>query len=466
MSHTYDLVVVGLGSGGIVAAQFAANLGLRVAAIERDRVGGDCLWTGCVPSKALIASARRAHAMRSAERVGITPVEPDVDLAAVWRRMRAVQAQIAATDDDPDRLRTIGVEVVEGIARLAGPHTVQVADRTLHTRFVLLCTGSRPALPVIAGLEEAGVLTSDSFFALEQPPGSLAIIGGGPIGVELAQAWRRLGQEVTLVERGPRLLAPDEPALVARLTASLRGEGVDVRLDAVVDSLAVEGPEKVVRIADAPRPVSADEVLVAVGRRPDVEGLGLEALGIELAERGIVVDARLRTTVRSVYAAGDVAGRFAFTHSAAHEAVQAVRNMFFPGHEPAVTLVPWCTFTDPELAHAGMTAAQAREHFGDARVAVHELALERSDRARTDAEEDGALVLVTARHRLIGAHMLAPAAGEVIHELALAIRQKLKLHELSSLVHVYPTHSTAVLMLAGDAAFLRAKRFAWLMRHL
>lgn len=286
MSHACDLVIVGLGSGGIVAAQFAANLGLRVAAIERDRAGGDCLWTGCVPSKALIASARTAHAMRSADRVGITAVEPDVDLAAVWRRMRAVQAQIAATDDDPDGLLAIGVEVIEGVARLAGPHTVQVADRMLDTRFVLLCTGSRSALPVVAGLEEAGVLTSDSLFALERPPGSLTIIGGGPIGVELAQAWRRLGQAVTLVERGPRLLARDEPALVARLTATLRAEGVDVRLDAVAEEVAVAGGQKVGRIAGAQRPVAADEVLVAVGRRPVVEGLGLEALGIELGELG------------------------------------------------------------------------------------------------------------------------------------------------------------------------------------
>ncbi|MGI9098524.1 MAG: dihydrolipoyl dehydrogenase family protein [Solirubrobacteraceae bacterium] len=465
MKGAYHLVVVGLGSGGIVAAQFAAKIGLRVAAVERDRVGGDCLWTGCVPSKALIASARTAHAMRSAARVGITPVEPDIDLAAVWRRMRAVQAQIARTDDDPDRLRAIGVEVVEGDARLVGPHTVKVGRRTLDTRFVLLCTGSRPAVPVIAGLEQAGFLTNESLFEVERPPGSLTIVGGGPIGVEIAQAWRRLGPAVTLVERGPQLLARDEPALVARLTAKLRDEGVDVRLGAVAEEAAVEDGSKILRMADGARPIAADELLVAVGRRPDVESLGLEDLGIELAERGVVVDSRLRTTVRSVYAAGDVAGRFAFTHSAAHEAVQAVRNMFFPWHEQAVGLVPWCTFTEPELAHAGLTGTEARARFGDAQVAVHELSLEHTDRARTDAEDEGALVLVTARERLVGAHVLAPAAGEVIHELALAIREKLKLRDLSSLVHVYPTHSTAVLMVAAEAAFQRARRYAWLVRR-
>ena len=463
MSRRYDLVVVGLGSGGIVAAEFAARIGLRVAAVERDRVGGDCLWTGCVPSKAVIASARTAQGMRTAARVGLRPVEPDIDLAAVWRRMRSVQERIAETDDNPDRFRAMGVEVFEGEARLLDGHTVEAAGTRLDTRFILLCTGSRPAIPPIDGLEEAGYLTNETLFALERPPQSLVVLGGGPIGVEMAQACNRLGIGVTLLELGPSLLQRDEPKLVEILTRRLVAEGVEVRVDSEVERVRTDGARKFV---EAPAVTAvADDILVATGRRPNVGGLGVEELGIKLGDKGIGVDSRLRTSVRSVYAAGDVAGRFLFTHSAGHEAAQAVRNMFFPWRARAISFVPWCTFSDPELAHAGLTGAQARAKYGAEKVRVHELPLERSDRARTDAEEEGMLILVTAPERLVGAHALGPAAGELIHELAFAIRQKAKLHELSEHVHVYPTRSTSIVMMAADAAYERAKRFAWLIRR-
>ena len=463
MSRRYDLVVVGLGSGGIVAAEFAARIGLRVAAVERDRVGGDCLWTGCVPSKAVIASARTAQGMRTAARVGLQPVEPDIDLAAVWRRMRSVQERMAETDDNPDRFRAMGVEVFEGEARLLDGHTVEVAGTRLDTRFILLCTGSRPAIPPIDGLEEAGYLTNETLFALERPPQSLVVLGGGPIGVEMAQACNRLGIGVTLLELGPSLLPQDEPKLVEILTRRLVAEGVEVRVDTEVERVRTDGARKFV---EAPAVTAvADDILVATGRRPNVGGLGVEELGIKLGDKGIGVDSRLRTSVRSVYAAGDVAGRFLFTHSAGHEAAQAVRNMFFPWRARAISFVPWCTFSDPELAHAGLTGAQARATYGAEKVRVHELPLERSDRARTDAEEEGMLILVTAPERLVGAHALGPAAGELIHELAFAIRQKAKLHELSEHVHVYPTGSTSIVMMAAEAAYERAKRFAWLIRR-
>ena len=465
MSRDYDLVVVGLGSGGIVAAEFAARLGLKVAAIERDRVGGDCLWTGCVPSKAVIASARTAQAMRSAARVGLKPVEPEIDLSSVWLRMRSVQDRIAATDDNPDRFRAMGVEVLEGEARLTDPHRVEVAGRALDTRFTLLCTGSRPAVPPIDGLTEVGYLTNETLFALESPPQSLAILGGGPVGVEMAQACCRLGIEVTLLELADSLLSRDEPRLVEILGRRLVAERVDPRTAVRVVDASTAGPRKLLRLADDRGEVAADDILVAVGRRPNVQGLGLEELGVEMATNGVVVDPRLRTSVGSVYAAGDVAGRFLFTHSAGHEAAQAVRNMFFPGRGRAIDLVPWCTFTEPELAHVGMTAAEARERHGPKRVRVHELPLERSDRARSDAENEGALILATARDRLVGAHALAPAAAELIHELALAVSVKMRLRDLSRLVHVYPTLSTTIVMLAAEAAYERARRYSWLIRR-
>ncbi|MFP5377713.1 MAG: dihydrolipoyl dehydrogenase family protein [Acidimicrobiia bacterium] len=466
MGRRYDLVIVGMGSGGMVAAEFAASLGLRVAVAERGRVGGDCLWTGCVPSKALLASAKVAHHLRTAGRFGLPATEAAIDTAGVWQRIRAVQERIAATDDSPDRFRALGVEIVAGSARLTGPHTVEVAGRELRSRFVLVCTGSRPAVPPVPGLADAGYLTSETVFDLERAPRRLVAIGGGPISVELAQGLNRLGVAVTVLQRGPRLLPRDEPELVEILTGRLSREGVDVRLDVDVRAVAVEGGAKVVTGDQGGEPArwEADELLVSAGRRPNVDGLGLEEVGVRVGPRGVEVDDRMRSSVPSVYAAGDVAGRHLFTHSAAHEALRAVRDMFFPGRGTVSDLVPWCTFTDPELASAGLTASRARERHGDA-VRVRRLDLSHSDRARADGDDEGRLVAVCGpRGRLVGAHLLAPGAGEMIHELALVIRHGGRLADLSKLIHVYPTMSTSVGQLAAEATFESALRLGWVAR--
>ncbi|CAN5644798.1 FAD-dependent oxidoreductase [soil metagenome] len=463
--HRYDLVVVGMGSGGMVAAEFAASLPLRVAVVERDRVGGECLWTGCVPSKALIASARVAQAMRTGDRWGLPAVEPDVDTAAVWERVRAVQDRIGATDDSPERFERLGIEIIRGEARLIDPHTVGVGDRRLSTRFVLLCTGSRPSSLAIDGLAQTGFLTNENVFTLEHPPASITMIGGGPITIELAQAMHRLGVEVTVLEKAPAILGREQPELVAILVGLLGEEGLTICTGVDIERVVVEGGRKVVEGSHegAARRWEAEELLVAAGRTPNLEGLGLDAVGVETSRRGVVVDERMRTSVGSVYAAGDVAGRFAFTHTAAHEAVRAVRDMFFPGRGTVSGLVPWCTFTDPELAHVGLTTEEARQRHGSA-VEVHRLDLAHSDRARADGHAEGAVVVVSAGGALVGAHVLAPAAGEVIHELALALHQGMALSELASLIHVYPTLATSVGQLAAEAAFAGARRWAWTVR--
>jgi pyruvate/2-oxoglutarate dehydrogenase complex dihydrolipoamide dehydrogenase (E3) component len=467
----YDLVIVGLGSGGIVAAELATAVGLRVAAVEQGRIGGDCLWTGCVPSKALLASAKVAHQMRTATRLGLPAHDPDVDTRQVWRRIRAVREEIAATDDSPERLMAIGVELVTGRARLADPRTVEVLDHDgivsarLATRFVLLCTGSHPAVPGVAGLDAVDYLTNETVFDVDDVPRSLTVLGGGPVGVELAQAMQRLGVRTTVLQRGPRLLPRDEPSLVELLTGALRTEGVDLhcdvdvtRVERVGDGIVVHGSEH-----GDERRFHSDGLLVATGRSPNVAGLGLEAIGVRTERRGVAVDDRLRTSVESVYAAGDVTGRALFTHAAAYEAATAVRNMFFPGRGRARALVPWCTFTDPELAHAGMTHAEARAAHGDrAELWRHDLV--HNDRARAEAQTDGAVLLVTARRRLVGAHVLAPAAGELIHELTYAIERRARLEDLARLVHVYPTIGTSVAKLSADAAFEKARRYRWLVR--
>ncbi|HEV2767681.1 MAG TPA: FAD-dependent oxidoreductase [Acidimicrobiales bacterium] len=465
MVSRYDVVIVGMGSGGMAAAEFAASLPLRVAVVERDRVGGECLWTGCVPSKALLASAKVAHTLRTADQWGLPPTDVAFDTKPVFDRLRTVQDEIARTDDDPRRFEALGVEVVRGEARLVDPFTLAVGDRLLRTRFVLLCTGSSPVTLPVEGLEDAGYLTNENVFELERAPASLTVIGGGPIAIELAQALHRLGVRVTVLEKMDGVLGRDQPELVAVLVRLLREEGLDLQTGVDVERVTVEGGAKVVhgRRGGELLRWEAEELMVAVGRRPNLGGLGLEDLGVATTRKGVTVDRRMRTSVPSIYAAGDVAGRYLFTHSAGHEAVRAVRDMFFPGRGEVDDLVPWCTFTDPELAHAGLTAAEARERHGDD-VEVHRLDLAHSDRARADGHSEGAVIAVTTKGKLVGAHVLAPAAGELVHELALAVSKGMKLSTLASLIHVYPTLATTVGHLAVESAYASAGRLAWVVR--
>jgi pyruvate/2-oxoglutarate dehydrogenase complex dihydrolipoamide dehydrogenase (E3) component len=464
MTDRYDLVIVGMGSAGIGAARFASTLGLRVGAVERHRIGGDCLWTGCVPSKALLASAKVAHHMRTADRFGIERVEPRVELEQVWRRIHRIQAAIRDAEDNREHFEAMGVEIVVGEARLTGPNLLEVGGRELRSRYVLLCTGSHPAVPPVPGLAEAGFVTSETIWEVERVPRSVIVLGGGPIGVELSQGLRRLGVDVTLLQSGDRILPRDEPELADTLAGVLRSEGVSLVLGSTCERITIEDGLKVAHGRPGER-FGAEEIVVATGRTPNLDGLGLEEIGVDFSATGIDVDDRLRTSVKSIYAAGDVAGRYLFTHSAAYEASIAVRNMFFPGSSKAPSLVPWCTFTDPELAHAGLTEQDAIAAHGQARVTVHRAGLEHSDRARADGATEGAVILVAAKGKLVGAHLLAPGAGELTHELAFAIQDGRAVADLANLVHVYPTIATSVNLLAAEAAYEKARRYRWLIRR-
>ena len=458
----YDLMIVGMGSAGMVAAEFAAALPIKVACAERARIGGDCLWTGCVPSKALLASAKAVHTMRHAGDFGLEPADRRVDTAAVWARIKAIQEKIAASDDNADRFAAAGADVLAGGARLVSPASVRVGEQEHAARFVLLATGSRPALPPVAGLADARPLTSERIFALDRAPRGIVMLGGGPVSVELAQGLARLGVQVTVLQRGRRLLAREEPELAERLCARLRAEGVEVVTGVDADRVSVGAGAKTVHAGE--RSWSAEELFVGAGREANVEGLGLAEAGVATGRHGIVVDGALRTSVRSIYAAGDVAGRHRFTHSAGYEAARAVRNMFFPGSNSRPYLVPSCTFTDPELARAGLTEAQARAQHGDGAVRVWRRDLAHSDRARTESAADGELRIVTAKGRIVGAHVLAPNAGEVIGELALAIDRRMKLADLATVIHVYPTIALAIQQVAGEASYASARRLSWLVR--
>ena len=463
MGPTYDLVIIGMGSGGTLAAEFAAGeVGLKVAAVERGPIGGDCLWTGCVPSKTLIASARVAHTVRTAERFGVRGGEPDIDLEAVWTRIKDVRDQIAATDDHPDRFRQMGVDVIEGTARISGYRQVTVetpdAPVELDTRYVLVCTGSRPSMPEVEGIDTVDVLTSENLFELDRPPSSLVMIGGGPIATELAQAMVRLGVPTTVIEQAHRLVPRDEPELADRLGQILRGEGVDLRLATTATAVRPGGDGVVVETTDGG--FTAEGLLVATGRIANVDGLGLDKFGVPVSAAGAEVDERNRTLVPNIYVVGDAAAdRPRYTHAAAHDAVLAVRDMFFPGRGAPAHLVPWCTFTDPELAHAGLTAAEARERHGERNVTVYRHELAENDRARADGTTEGSIIVVTANDRIVGAHALAPGAGELIHELALAIRFGIGVDELSDLVHIYPTIATGIGRIGADRSFDTVRKY-------
>lgn len=463
--HDYDLVIVGMGSGGATAAEFALDLGLRVAAVERDRLGGDCLWTGCVPSKSLIAAANVAHTMRTAERFGIPAVEPDVDLSAVWKRIDSVRREVEAADDNAQHWESLGVDLHIGDALLMGPHTVRVGERDLRTRFILLATGSRPWIPPIPGLSDVDALTTDSLFDLADPPTSLTCLGAGPIAVETMQAMHRLGVETQIVEVAPRPLVREEPTLVNHLLDSLRAEGMTVDAGVDVERIERSSGRTVLHAQAGGKAVryESDALLVAAGRRPVTDGLGLTEIGIETDDTGIRVDDRLRTTADSVYAVGDAAGRYQFTHSAGYEGAIAVRNMFLPLRQRARAVVPWCTFTDPELAHVGLTESEARETHGRS-VNVFESDLRNADRARTD-DAHGWIRIICARRRIVGAHVLAPSAGDLIGELTLAIERGVSIDDLASVVHVYPTYASALQLTAADALRGRMRKLGWLARR-
>lgn len=455
--YQYDLVVIGVGSAGMVAGEIAPKMGVTCAMVERARVGGDCLWTGCVPSKALIASARAAHGMRSAAEFGLPAVSPQIDTAQVLDRVRRIQHEIAETDDNPKKYADTGVEIVYGDATLIDRHTIAAGERTLTAKFILLATGSRPAAPPIDGIEAVGYLSSENLFDQERAPSSLLVVGGGPIAIEMAQAHHRLGVKVTVLQRAGRILERDEPALADKLLSLLRAEGIDVQLNVAIASASKSADGKTLRgvVGGEQRSWTAEEILVAAGRKPNIEGLGLAEAGVKTGPKGVVVDAKLQTTVDSVYACGDVAGRFLFTHSASAEAVTAMRNMFFPGAKDAPDLIPWATFTEPELAHVGMTSIEAQEKLGAQNVRVYEWAFSHNDRARTEQATDGQIIAVTdAKFKLLGAHILAPGAGDMIGQFTLAIANGQRLTpDFGNLVQVYPTFTTSFSQVAAEATY-------------
>jgi pyruvate/2-oxoglutarate dehydrogenase complex dihydrolipoamide dehydrogenase (E3) component len=454
----YDIAVVGAGSAGVWAAPFATQLGARVALIERARIGGDCTWTGCVPSKALLEAANVVWRMRTAHRFGVDPVQPTVDLGRVMASVRAAIERVYRFET-PAALEAAGVDVYLGAARFDDAHTLTVGDDTrIRTRHVLLCTGARPVVPSITGIENTPYWTSETVWEQSRLPRHLLIIGGGPAGSELAQAFVRLGSDVTVFERASRPLEIADPEASAILQTVLEGEGVRFRLRADVERVSSIGDRVV--ITDRGENVEGDALLVAVGRRPTVDGLDLERAGVAYTDRGIEVDGQLRTSQRDIYACGDVLGSFQFTHYAAWQAAMAVRTILFPGSAPGVREhVPWAVFTSPELAQCGLTEAAARERYPADQVRVARWELERLDRAVTAQDLSGFIKIVhRPNDEILGAQIVAGRAGEVINELALAIEHGVKLGDLAGVMHVYPTYAIGAQQLASSVRLSAARR--------
>ena len=480
----YNLVVVGAGTAGLVTAAGAAGLGARVALVERHLMGGDCLNVGCVPSKAVVRAARAWAAARNGDEFGLRlPDEVPGDFSAVMARMRQIRADLAPVDSVA-RFAGLGVDVFLGAGRFTGPDRLAVGDATLRFARAAVCTGARATAPPIPGLADAGHLTNETVFSLTELPRRLGVIGAGPIGCELAQAFARFGSEVTLLEMAPRILPREDPDAAEVVLTRMTRDGVRVAVDAAIELVEPAPPSATagerqgsgngarrIRYAQggSPHEVTVDAILVGSGRTPNVEGLDLEAAGVACDRTGVTVDRYLRTTNPRIYAAGDICFPFKFTHTADAMAQILIQNALFPhplGLGRASTerlIIPWCTYTEPEIAHVGMYEADARERGIEVETFTQPLA--EVDRAVLDGEDAGfARVHVRkGTDRILGATIVAADAGNLISEVTVAMRAGAGLGTIGAAIHPYPTQAEA---LRKAAMQLRRARFSARQRSI
>ncbi len=447
----YDMTIIGGGSGGLTAARAAAALGANVLLIDKERLGGDCLNYGCVPSKSLIHVARVVQQAKDAAKLGLMPVNLGVDMAKVSAYVQGVIRRVA----ENEQIYTEGVTVKFGKVSFNSATELSLNGETFNSRNTLIATGSHPAIPRVEGLEETGYLTNEGVFDLTQLPASIIVVGGGPIGVELGQAFERLGAKVTIVQGPDRLLPKEDPEVSATIASVFKSEGIDIVANARFVKASRKGDKKVVTIKQGDNLLNfeADELILAVGRQPNVEGLNLEAAGVKCDNKGIKVDDYLQTSASNILAIGDVIGGYLFTHVATYHAGVAVRNALVPVGKKKVDyrVVPWCTFTDPEAARVGLTADNAERQYKQVRIVKFPWA--EIDRAQTDDETTGFIKLVLAgkKDEIVGAHMVGARAGELLGELALAMRHNLTLNDIFNTIHAYPTMNTGIQQAAFEA---------------
>ena len=474
----YNVIVIGAGTSGLVTAAGTAGLGGRVALIERNLMGGDCLNFGCVPSKALISSARLIQQIRESEKWGLSRQSPQFIFENVFERMRARRAKIAPNDSE-ERFESLGVDVFRGEARFVSPHEIEVNGQKLRAKNFVIATGSRAAIPKIDGIDTVSYFTNETIFdELKQKPESMIVLGGGPIGCELAQTFRRFGVKLTIIQRGDQLLPREDRDVAEFIERRLINEGVRIIKNAHARSVATsDGGKTAVEFLDrqsgrvAERTLFADALLIAIGRTPNFRHLDLKSAGVDVGEKGVCVNDYLQTSKRHIYAAGDVIGPFLFTHMADAQARVVVRNILVPfqflRQKMDYSVVPWCTYTDPEVAHVGLGEMEAKQKNLGYDLFV--VPLEDVDRAVVESEDAGFVKALTTKgsDKILGATIVAPHAGDLLHEFVLAMKAGIGLGTIASTIHAYPTFAEAARK-AGDKfnktrLTPRAKKiFTWL----
>lgn len=471
-SFDYNIVVLGAGSAGLVSSYIAAAVKSKVALIERDKMGGDCLNTGCVPSKALIRSAKILNYGRRADEFGLKQTAIDFDFAAVMERVHQVVKKIEP-HDSVERYTGLGVECIQGEARITSPYTVTVGERTLTTRNIIVATGAAPLVPPIPGLDQVDYLTSDTLWTLRELPQRLVVLGGGPIGCEMTQAFARFGAQVTQVEMAPQIMGREDSDVADFVRARFEAEGVRVLTGHAAKEVIKRGQEQILLCEHQGEQVEVpfDQLLVAVGRKARVAGFGLEELGVRLSERGTVdVDPFMRTNIPNIFCAGDVAGPYQFTHTAAHHAWYAAVNALFGDVKKFrvdYRVIPWCTFTDPEVARVGLNEADARAQGIPHEVTRFEL--EELDRAIAEEETHGWVKVLTVpgKDKILGATIVGTHAGDLIAEYILAMKHGLGLNKILATIHPYPTLAEANKMTAGvwKKAHAPEKLLTWVEKY-
>ena len=464
-----NLIVIGAGSAGLVTSYIAAAVKAKVTLIEKHKMGGDCLNTGCVPSKALIRSAKFVAQQKRASELGMKSASVDFDFSEVMERIQRVIKTIEP-HDSVDRYRELGVDVIEGAARITSPYTVEVNGHILTTRNIVIATGARPFVPPLPGLDEVGYLTSDNVWELREQPKRLVVLGGGPIGSELAQSFARLGSAVTQVELADRLMGREDPDVSEMVMQRFKAEGIDVRTGHQAKAFCIENGEKTLICENNGKEVRIpfDQVLVALGRAANTSGFGLEELGV-IVNRTVTVNELLQTNFPNIFAAGDVAGPYQFTHTAAHQAWYAAVNSLFSGFKSFKVdyrVIPWATFTDPEVARVGLNETEAKEKGVEYEVTTY--GIDDLDRAIADEEAHGFIKVLTVpgKDRILGVTIVGEHSGDLIAEYVTAMKHGLGLNKILGTIHIYPTMAEANKYVAGNwkRAHAPQRLLAWVER--
>ncbi|MDO8489508.1 MAG: FAD-dependent oxidoreductase [Candidatus Omnitrophota bacterium] len=464
MNYDYDMVVIGGGAAGLVAATGGAALGVKTALIEKKELGGDCTWYGCIPSKSLLKSAQVFSLIKRLKEFGISAgAQNTYDPSLIMSHVRDVVKKIS-THHPAEVFEKKGIKVLFGTPKFLDHNTIELKGEKIATKRFIIASGSHPLVPPIDGLKDISYLTNENVFDLEVLPKSLAVLGGGPIGMELSLAFARLGVEVSIIEMFDRLMVREDKEIADVLVDEFKVERIKIYTGKKAVRFSKDGGLISITLEDKDKKqsvVKAEKVLVAVGRAANVQGLDLEKGGVKYSNKGVEVDAHLRTSAKNIYACGDVTGPYLFSHMAEYQAIVAIGNALFPFKRKVdYSVVPWCTFTDPEVARVGLTEDEARAKFKD--IKVYRSFYSGNDRAVTDIEEKGlAKVITDKKGYILGAHIVGANAGEIIHEYVLAKAGKLKIGNLSSAIHIYPTLAQVVKR-SADQYYIEMMNAAWL----